>query len=119
MHRVEEGFAETYRNYSDMEIALLHAQIGSLTDVARTALMVEIHRRNISSAQLSKLYSAELRHEAKFDRRQKMHRKKVLTYLLRGDPKWTIITILALFGVALVAELLRASAHSGSASVFR
>ena len=106
MHRVEETFSETYRNYSDMEIASLHAQIDSLTDAAHAALTAEIERRNISSAELSKLYSWELRHEAKFDRRQKEHRKKVLSYLLRGDSKWTIITILAALGVAFVAGLL-------------
>ena len=106
MHRVEEKFSETYRNFSDVEIASLYAQIDSLTDAARAALTAEIQRRNISSAELSKLYSWELRHEAKFDRRQKEHRKKVLSYLLRGDSKWTIITILAALGVAFVAGLL-------------
>jgi len=63
----------------------------------RAALTVEIERRRISSAQLLKLYSSELRREAKFDRRQKEHRKRVVSYLLRGDPKWTIIAILVLF----------------------
>ena len=106
MHRVEEKFSETYRNLSDVEIASLYAQIDSLTDAARAALTAEIQRRNISSAQLSKLYALELRHEAKFARRQREHRKKVLSYLLRGDSKWTIITILAALGVAFVAKLL-------------
>ncbi len=111
MHRVEETFSETYRNYSDMEIASLHAQIDSLTDAAHAALTAEIERRNISSAELSKLYSSELRHEAKFDRRQREHRKRVLINLLfRGDPKGWIITILVALGVAFVAELL--SHHS-------
>jgi hypothetical protein len=107
MHRVEEQFSESYRNFSEMEIASLHAQIDSLTDAARAALAAEIQRRGISSAQLLTLYSSELRREARFDRRQKEHRKKVLIYLLfRGDPKWTITTILVALGVALVAELL-------------
>ena len=107
MHPVEEKFSETYRNCSDMEIASLHAQIDSLTDAASAALTVEIKRRNMSDAQLLKLYSSQLRREARFDRRQKEYRKKVLVYLLfRGDPKGWIIAILVAFGVAFVAKLL-------------
>jgi tryptophan synthase alpha subunit len=41
-----------------------------------------------------------LRQEAKFDRRQREHRKWVVSYLLQGDPYWTIAAILALLAAA-------------------
>jgi hypothetical protein len=95
-----------------MEIASLFAHIDSLTDLARAALGAEIRRRGISSAHLLKLREAELRGEAKFDRRQKEHVKSVASSLLRvdllrADPKWTIAIILSLLGVALVANLMK------------
>jgi hypothetical protein len=95
MHGAEEDFAETYRKLPDIEIASLYGQFETLTGTARASLAAEIERRRIRGDQLIRMHSAELRREAKFDRRQKEHRKKVVSYLLQGDPKWTIVGFLA------------------------
>jgi hypothetical protein len=100
MQTSQQELSEAYRTFSDAEIASLHAQVDSLTEDARVALTSEIERRGIDSAKLSKLYTMHLRQEAKFDRRQKDHRKKVVSYLLGGDPYWTIAIILALLAAA-------------------
>ena len=100
MQTSQQELSQAYRNFSDAEIASLDTQVDSLTDDARTALASEIQRRGLSSAQLSRLYTMHLRQEAKFDRRQKEHRKWVVSYLLRGDPYWTVVVILALLAAA-------------------
>jgi hypothetical protein len=102
-----QELSESYRKLSETEIASLHAEVATLTDVARRALLAEIQRRGLSDAHLSKLHFAELRHEAKFDRRQKQHRKSVTSYILfRGDAKGTITILLLALGVILVAWLV-------------
>jgi hypothetical protein len=106
MQNSPEKFSETYRNCSDSEIATLHAQMNSLTENARAALASEIERRGMNSAQLPKLYASELRKETKFDERQKEHRRIVASFLLRGDPKWTMILILALIAVVALCALI-------------
>ena len=106
MQTSQQDLSQTYRNLSDREIASLHAEIDSLTNDARAALVSEIQRRGISGAHLSKLYASELRQEAKFDQRQREHRKSVASYILRGDPKWTIITIILLFAACAIFALI-------------
>ena len=86
-----QELAEAYRNLSDDEIAALHAQIASLTADARAVLSSEIVRRGVNDADLTKLYAADLGKEAKFDQRQKDHRRTDVSHLSRGDPKWVII----------------------------
>jgi hypothetical protein len=106
MQTSQQELSQTYRNFSDTDIASLHAQIDTLTDDARSVLASEIQRRGMSDAQLSKLYASELRHEAKLDRRQKEHRKSVLSFLLMGDPYWTLAAIVALIVVTALLSLI-------------
>lgn len=107
MQTNEKELVEAYRNSSEIEIATLYAQIDSLTDAARVALTREIERRGLSSAHLVKLNAAELRREAKFDRVQELHRKKVASYLLiRRDPKGFIVALAILLGLLLISALL-------------
>jgi len=77
---------ESYRTFSDTEVATLHAQTDSLTEDGRIALASEIKRRGLGNAQLSKLHASELRREAKFDQQQGEHRKWVASDLLQGNP---------------------------------
>ena len=105
MPRVEQDVSETYRSFSDQQIASLYAEIDSLTEVARPALLAEIERRSLSHAQLQSMHTAELRREANFDRRQAIHRKKVLAYLLRNDPKGVLLVFLAILAIALFLAL--------------
>jgi hypothetical protein len=100
MRTSQQELSQSYRTFSDDEIVSLQAQIDSLTGDARLALASEIERRGMDSAKLSKLYTMHLRQEAKFDRRQREHRKWVVSYLLQGDPYWTIAAILALLAAA-------------------
>jgi hypothetical protein len=102
---MKQDFAETYCRFSDDEIATLHAQIGSLTDDARVALETEIRRRGLKQEQLSKLDAAERRHEAHCDRLEKIHRRRVASYILfRNDPKGTIMAFLAIvLGLSVLA----------------
>jgi hypothetical protein len=107
MRPVEQELSDSYRNLSETDIASLHADAGSLSDTARVALTKEIQRRGMSDAHLLKLYSAELRHEANFDRTQQIHRKRVAAFLSRNlirDPKWTMAAILAFIVMALLYE---------------
>jgi len=106
MHGPEQEFAATYLNFSDVELGTLHAQLESLTGDARTALTAEIRRRGLSDAQLARLYSSELRHEAKFDQRQKEHRKFVSSFFLRGSPKQFLYFVLFVAAVLAVVALL-------------
>ena len=103
----QQGLTKTYSGLPDVEIASLYAQIDTLSDVARTVLSAEIERRHLSSEQLSRLFSSQLRQEANFDRREKIRRKGVASYLLfRNDPKGTLaafIVILLLGLLALIA----------------
>jgi hypothetical protein len=106
MQLSKREFAESYRNSPDVEIAALHAQIDTLTDVARVALIEEIERRGLGEAALGKLHAAELRNEARFDRLEETRRKKTAMYLLaRGDPKGTILVI-AIFLVLVLLSVL-------------
>jgi len=100
-------FERLYRNSSDQEIAALFADKDSLTDVARDALLAEIRRRGISGTELSRLYTLEVRREAKFDRRQMEHREQVARTIFRGDPKQTLIWILVMLGIAVLIWMLK------------
>ena len=103
MQPTEQNLSGTYRRFSDDDIATLYAQLGSLTDDARAALEAEIKRRGLRPEQLSQLDAAERRHETNFDRLQKLHRKRVVTYLLfRNDPKGTMVVI----GIGVVLLLI-------------
>lgn len=107
MNPAEQDFAETYRSLPEEEIAGLYAEIGTLTDGARAALILEIQRRGLGSAHLSKVHSAELRHEALFDRLQTQRRKKLAWYLLtRNNPKGLIAALLAFLVMVLISELI-------------
>ena len=102
----QQHLAGTYQHFSDVEIAALHSQVGSLTDEARSALDAEIRRRGLEPEHLSKLAAAERRHEDNFDRLAKFHRKRVANYLLfRNDPKGTLVVIAVGVLLALIALL--------------
>ena len=111
MQPVEHQLAETYRSHSDTEIASLYVQFDALTDLARATLDAEIQRRHLSTQQLLQLHTAELRQASKFDRRQKQHRQFVVSYFLRGYPKFrgdtkgTILTIALVLAVLMIIRL--------------
>lgn len=106
MQSAQQDFAETYRNLSDEELASLHAQMGSLTHEARSALHEQIQKRGITTAKLRHLNTAERQREAKFDRLQKDHERRVVSEILRSRSFWYIVlslisVIAASFGVQL------------------
>jgi hypothetical protein len=102
----QQELLQTYRDFSDDEIASLHAQIDSLTNDARAALALEIQRRGMSNAQMSKLRASELRREAKFDRRQKEHRKRVAFHFIGGEPDWFFWVLLGVLVAAAFFALV-------------
>ena len=75
---MQENFAQTYRGYSDDEIAVLSSQIDELADSARTALLAEIRARNLSDEKLSELRKKQDRYAAKIDRRGEKHRRAII-----------------------------------------
>lgn len=108
MYTDRQELADTYRGYSDEEIASLHAQVESLTLEARDALALEIERRGLKSAQLTNLYAAEQRREAHLDSIEKTRRKKLAIYLLLGrDPKLTLVMLGVAAVLIVLAVLLR------------
>ena len=78
MQTTQQDFAATYRTLPDEEIAALCADIGSLTEPARSALTNETHQRGLSDAQLRNLHALELRHGSQFDRLEKYRRKRMV-----------------------------------------
>ena len=60
-----EDFAQTYRGFSDDDLAALHGEIDTLTTDARLALLSEIQRRSLSERNLSSLRDARAQHAAK------------------------------------------------------
>lgn len=110
MHRVEQEFSETYRSLPEEDIAALYSEMETLTEEARGALLAEVGRRHMSREQLLKLHAVELRREGQFDRLQKLHRKRVLWWLLwrdtgiRGASWSSVLVIVLVIGVALIVE---------------
>jgi hypothetical protein len=84
----------------------LFADIDSLTEEARSALINEIRRRRLSEPQLEKLHSTELRHEAQFDRLERFRRRKMLVKDLGLDPKGWIIGIIGASLLLLIEKLI-------------
>ena len=106
MHTVQGDFAEAYRGLSNEEIAAIYADIDSLTEEARSALIFEVQQRGLSQAQLGKVHDVELRHEAQFDRLERLRRKKmVLSSLGLDDPKRWIFAIVAFLIIVLIEKL--------------
>jgi hypothetical protein len=112
MQSTRQDFAENYRNLSGEEISALYAQIDTLTDAARTALVTEIQQRKLTEAQLQKLHAVELRHEAQFDRLEKYRRKKLAWGPLSpNDLKGWIVAILVILVYVLVKSLIAHHHH--------
>ena len=107
MQTAQHDFAATYRQLSDDDIADLYAESDTLTQSARLALTSEIQRRGLSSDQLLKLKAVELRHEAKFDRLEKLRRKRmVLKELGLNDPKGWIVAIVGALILIWIEQLI-------------
>jgi hypothetical protein len=107
MQIAQQDFAATYRDLSDDDIAALFAEIDTLTDTAKAALALEVQRRGLSSEQLLKLRTVELRLEAHFDRREKFRRKRLfLSRLGLDDYKGWIFAIVAGLILALIKQLI-------------
>jgi hypothetical protein len=108
MRSTDQDFAGTYRGLTADEIAALYVEIGSLTEEAHSALMAEIQRRGLDEAQLKKMHTVELRHEAQFDRREKLRRKKMVLEGFSGmnDVKGWILAILGALVFILISELI-------------
>jgi hypothetical protein len=110
MQHLPQELSDTYRNYSDAEIASLYAEMESLTDNARSTLSAEIQRRGMSTAQLAKMHAFELRREDIFDQREKIRRERLAFGRLGDNPREVIVSIL-LFLVAVLIAALFASHH--------
>ena len=107
MHAAPVDFSEKYRALPDEEIASLFADIDSLTEQARSALLAEIQQRGLAASQLQKLHSVELRHEAQFDRLERLRRKRmVLTRLGHHSLKGWIFVIVGAALLALIELLI-------------
>jgi hypothetical protein len=104
----DQDFGETYRSLSEEEIAAIYAEIGSLTEEARNALVAEIQSRGLDQTQLQKLHAVELRHEAQFDRREKYRRKRMIfgrSSGLHSVKEWIGVILIALV-LVLISELI-------------
>ena len=109
MQPTQQNFAETYRALHDEDLAALSADIGSLTEEARSALLAEIQQRGLSEAQIQKLHADEHRHEAQFDRLEKFRRKKLAWGDLpttRGQWIFAGVAVLALIVWSLISDLV-------------
>ena len=109
MQPTQQDFAETYRALPDEDLAALSADIGSLTEEARSALLAEIQQRGLSEAQIQKLHADEHRHEAQFDRLEKFRRKKLAWGDLpttRGQWIFAGVAVLALIVWSLISDLV-------------
>ena len=74
---------------------------------ARSALLAEIQQRGLAASQLQKLHSVELRHEAQFDRLERLRRKRmVLTRLGHHSLKGWIFVIVGAALLALIELLI-------------
>ena len=71
-----QDFAQTYSTASADEIARLHGQIDSLTDAARTSLLLEIKRRNLTENQLAQTREQLTQHAESVNREWKESRKE-------------------------------------------
>ena len=113
MQPTQQDLAESYRQLADTEIADLNAQKNSLSEDARVALSGEVERRGLKSAQLSKLHSHELHREAQFDKLQRLHEKRVASYLFfRNDP-WRAVALIVAVGLLLIAFIADFISHHG------
>ena len=78
-----------------------------LQNLPRLALTTEIQRRGLSTEQLLKLKAVELRHEAQFDRLEKLRRKRmVLKELGLNDPKGWIVAIVGALILIWIEQLI-------------
>jgi len=106
MQLAESEFSENYRALSDEDIAAIYADIDSLTDDARVALLAELQTRGLTEAQLQKLHAVELRHEAQFDRLERFRRKKLAWGRLPGSRREWILAILLATAFILISDLM-------------
>jgi hypothetical protein len=107
MKPTQQDLAATYRSLSDKDLASLCADIGSLTEEARTTLQSEMKLRKIGSAQLEKMHTSELRREAHFDRGESIRRKRTAMWLFfRNDPRWTVGAVIAFLILVAISELI-------------
>ncbi len=107
MQQDEQELSRTYQSLPDGEIASLHAEIATLSEVAQRALRAEIERRRLSGEALSKLCAARLRQEANFDRRERIRRRGVASYLLfHNDPKGALVVAAVVLMLALLSFIV-------------
>ncbi len=100
-----QDFARTYREYSDDHLATLQAQIGSLTDDARLALLAEIQRRGLSDKALAGLRSEQTEHTAGMKREWQETRRADASKTLKRIAIRVAVIIAAGLIAALVAVL--------------
>jgi hypothetical protein len=82
MQPTGQELSNAYRNVRDDEIASLYTQFDSLTETARNALTLEVQRRGLAGPQLQKMQANEARREEGFDRREKVRRKGLASWIL-------------------------------------
>ena len=106
MHTTQAEFSEAYRKLTDEDIAELYADIDSLTEEARSALLAEARQRGMNEAQLQKMHAVEVRREAQFDRLEKFRRKRMAWGRLPTSPtEWIFLAIIAI-SMILISELI-------------
>ena len=98
-----QDIAQTYRNSSDDELIRLHADLGSLTDQARFALLAEIQRRNLSDATIA-AQQEQWKQEATAETDAKVEKRK------KPPVRW--LKILAQIGIIIAVGILFVSSFS-------
>jgi hypothetical protein len=106
MHTTETKFAEAYRKLAVEDIAALYADIDSLTEEARSALLAETRQRGLDEAQLQKVHAVELRREGQFDRLESLRRKKLAWGKLPTSPREWIFAAITMIATILIFELI-------------
>lgn len=91
-----QNLTETYRSYSDDEIARLHGELDSLTEEARYALLAEIGRRGLKEQEIAKIQDEEARHAAEYDQEHRQETKDKL-----------VIGAMTIFGGAIGGTVAR------------
>lgn len=95
-----QDFAETYREYSDDDLASLYGERDSLTEDARLALLSEVKRRGLSEESLSELRTEQIEYTKHIDEQWRDSRNADISRTAR---RFAIRMVLAIVGAILAA----------------
>jgi hypothetical protein len=106
-----EDYAETYRGFTDYEIAALDAEIETLTDHAREALEAEICKRGLTKENLAMLRGKTNRFAKRFDKRERIERNNEVRWFIFHGGTGSVKDWLIVIGVLLVLLAIRSCYH--------